>query len=440
MRSVWAATCVAVLTLAGCGQEPAPASDPGDSAAALPTASVPSSPAWDPAPIDETLQGFVEDGRAVGVSALVWKDGEEVYFGAFGQRDRENAEPMTRDAIAVIFSMTKPVTGVALMQLYEQGRFDLDEPIGTYLPELANLRVWAGLDADGEPILVAPERPPTVRDFTRHTAGLFAGEDPPELAEIVEAANLMDFDGSLTQFTERLGNLPLLFQPGSRWLYGASVDVQAALVERLAGQPFADYVQAHILTPLGMQDTGYFVPEDKRDRMTALYQRDDTDAPLERMPDEEALGIYVERQSLTPGGWGLTSTLDDYMRFARMLQNEGELDGVRILRPETVRLMATDHLPDTVADRSWLPSKGQVGFGIDFAVRIAPPASAEENMGAVGEFFWDGAASTLFWVDPANDLTAVFFVQNLPFDGRFHKDFRDAVYAAMGMTYDAGQR
>jgi len=215
--------------------------------------------------------------------------------------------------------------------------------------------------------------------------------------------------------------------------------VQAALVERLAGQPFGEYVQANILTPLDMRDTGYYVPEEKRDRMTALYRREDKDVPLERIPDEEILGIYVQRKTLTPGGFGLTSTLDDYMRFARMLQNEGELDGVRILAPETVRLMATDHLPGTVEDRSWLPGKGQVGFGIDFAVRIAPPASAEENMGAVGEFFWDGAASTLFWVDPANDLAAVFFVQNLPFDGTLHKDFRDAVYAAIGMTYDPGQ-
>jgi len=440
MRSSWAAACTAAVLLAGCGQEPAPVVTADRAPAVAQTEPAPARPEWNPAPVHATPQGCVEEGRAVGVSALIFKDGEEVYFGAFGMRDRENAEPMTRDTIAVIYSMTKPVTGVALMQLYEQGHFDLDEPIGTYLPELANLMVWAGLDADGEPVLVAPERPPTVRDFTRHTAGLFAGDEPPELAALVEAANLMDFDGTLTQFTERLGALPLLFQPGTRWLYGASVDVQAALVERLAGQPFADYVQAHVLTPLGMRDTGYFVPEEKRDRMTALYRREDKDAPLERIADEEVLAIYVERKSLTPGGFGLTSTLDDYMRFARMLQNEGELDGVRILQPETVRLMAADHLPDTVEDRSWLPGKGQVGFGIDFAVRVAPPASAEENMGAVGEFFWDGAASTLFWVDPANDLSAVFFVQNLPFDGRFHKDFRDAVYAAIGLTYGAGQR
>jgi len=439
MKSVLAAVCASILTLAGCGQETAPVEDPGSAQASAQTEPAPPAPAWDPAPVDTTLQAFVDDGRAVGVSALVWKGGEEVYFGAFGQRDRESGEPMTRDTIAVIFSMTKPVTGVALMQQYEQGRFELDDPIAKYLPELADLKVWGGLDANGEPVLVEPERPPTVRDFTRHTAGLYDGDEVPELGALMKAANPLDFTGTLTQFAERLGTVPLLYQPGTRWLYGLSVDVQAALVERLAGQPFGEYVQANILTPLDMRDTGYYVPEEKRDRMTALYRREDKDVPLERIPDEEILGIYVQRKTLTPGGFGLTSTLDDYMRFARMLQNEGELDGARILAPETVRLMATDHLPQTVEDRSWLPGKGQVGFGIDFAVRVAPPASAEENMGAVGEFFWDGAASTLFWVDPANDLAAVFFVQNLPFDGTLHKDFRDAVYAAIGMTYDPGQ-
>jgi CubicO group peptidase (beta-lactamase class C family) len=439
MKSVLAAVCASILTLAGCGQETAPVEDPGSAQTSAQTESAPLAPAWDPAPVDTTLQAFVDDGRAVGVSALVWKGGEEVYFGAFGQRDRESGEPMTRDTIAVIFSMTKPVTGVALMQQYEQGRFELDDPIAKYLPELADLKVWGGLDANGEPVLVEPERPPTVRDFTRHTAGLYDGDEVPELGALMKAANPLDFTGTLTQFAERLGTVPLLYQPGTRWLYGMSVDVQAALVERLAGQPFGEYVQANILTPLDMRDTGYYVPEEKRDRLAAQYQRDGEDDPLVRIPDEGILYIYLHRMTLTPGGFGLTSTLDDYMRFARMLQNEGELDGARILAPETVRLMATDHLPDTVEDRSWLPSKGQVGFGVDFAVRVAPPASAEENMGAVGEFFWDGAASTLFWVDPANDLAAVFFVQRMPFDGTLHKDFRDAVYAAIGMTYDPGQ-
>jgi CubicO group peptidase (beta-lactamase class C family) len=233
---------------------------------------------------------------------------------------------------------------------------------------------------------------------------------------------------TLTQMAERLGRVPLWFHPGERWAYGPSVDVQALVVERISGQPFDRYVQEHILTPLRMRETRYFVPESDRARFAASYQRSDSGV-LTRQPDASAHSFNTGHWPLTPGGFGLTSTLDDYMRFARMLVNGGELDGVRILRPETVRLMATSQLSDSVTQRSWLPGKGQVGFGIDFAVRVRPPASAAENNGVVGEFFWDGAASTLFWVDPVNQLTAVLFVQLFPFDRiHLHKSFRDAVY------------
>ena len=185
-----------------------------------------------------------------------------------------------------------------------------------------------------------------------------------------------------------------------------------------------------MLDPLGMTDTRYVVPEADRDRLAAVYRRSEpADGTLTRVPDEQAYAFNTRAWPLTPGGWGLTSTVDDYMRFARMLLNEGELDGIRVLRPETVRLMATSHLDDAVTERMWLPSKGRVGFGIDVAVRTRPPASADENPGVVGEFFWDGAASTLFWVDPANDLAAVVFVQLMPFDGvGLHHGVRRAVY------------
>jgi len=181
-----------------------------------------------------------------------------------------------------------------------------------------------------------------------------------------------------------------------------------------------------VLAPLGMSETRYVVPEADRDRMAAVYRRGDDGA---LSPIDGIDTFNTQAWPLTPGGWGLTSTLDDYSRFAQMLLNGGVLDGVRILQPETVRLMATSHLDDAVTQRMWLPSKGQVGFGIDFAVRVRPPASADENPGTVGEFFWDGAASTLFWVDPVNELTAVLFVQLMPFDGvGLHHGVREAVY------------
>lgn len=378
--------------------------------------------------IDAVLRGLVESGQVVGVSALVWQDGREAYFGAFGHADREAGRPMRRDTLVQIYSMTKPVTGVALMQLYEQGRFGLDDPVARYLPEFAGVRVHAGTDANGQPILVAPQRPPTIRDLLRHTAGLATTESPGLPGERYRQAGLDRLDITLEEKVRRLAGVPLAYQPGTRWLYSDAVDVQARLVEVLSGLPFDRYLQRHVFGPLRMKDTGHVLRARDRARMAALYRRSD-DGVMTRLPDEQALRPYRE-DSIRQGGWGLLSTLDDYMRFARMLLEGGGLDGVRLLRPETVRLMASDALPAGLQDRSWLPSKGQVGFGIDFAVRVAPPRDAQEASGEVGEFFWDGLANTLFWVDPANRIAAVLFAQWIPFGGvPLHKAFRDAVYA-----------
>jgi CubicO group peptidase (beta-lactamase class C family) len=381
--------------------------------------------------LDSSLRRFVADGKVSGVSALVWEKGREKYFGAFGLADREAARPMRRDAIVQIFSMTKPVTGVALMTLYEQGKFKLDDPIAKYLPELANVQVYAGADSAGKPILVAPRRAITIADITRHTAGFATGADNPGVGPLLAAADPGNRNNTLAEEVQKLGTVPLWFQPGEKWAYGPSVDVQARLVEVLSGVPFERYARQHVLDPLGMRDTRYVVPARDLGRLAALYNRAD-DGTLTRAPDSTAFAFNTRPWPLTPGSWGLTSTLDDYMRFARMLANGGALGGVRILRPETVKLMATSHLDESITDRSWLPSKGQVGFGIDFAVRVRPPATPAENNGVVGEFFWDGAASTLFWVDPVNQLTAVLFVQLVPFDRvGLHKGFRDAVYGPL---------
>jgi len=389
--------------------------------------------------IGSTLRALVDRGAIAGTSALIWEKGHEVYFNAFGMADREAHRPMARDAIVQIFSMTKPITGVALMTLYEQGKFQLDDPVAKYLPELANVRVYAGADASGAPVLVAPHRAMTVRDLTRHTAGFATGGDNPGVGPLLQAADAGNPRNTLTEMATRLGRVPLWFHPGERWAYGPSVDMQALLVERLSGVPFDRYVQEHVLGPLRMRETRYFVPESDRLRFAALYSRSDSGV-LSRVPDAQARAFNTNHWALTPGSYGFTSTVDDYMRFARMLVNGGTLDGVRVLKPETVRLMSTSHLADSVTDRSWLPSKGQVGFGIDFAVRTRPPATAAENNGTVGEFFWDGAASTLFWVDPVNQLTAVLFVQLVPFDRvGLHKGFRDAVYGRWVPNTPAGR-
>jgi CubicO group peptidase (beta-lactamase class C family) len=383
----------------------------------------------DPARIDAALGGFVERGELVGVSALVYEDGKEAYFGAFGMADREKNRPMSRDTLVRIFSMTKPLTGVVLMTFYEDGLFGLDDPLEQHLPEFAGIQVYAG-EENGELLLEPPARLPTIRDILRHTAGFANGDDSDQspAGRRYREVDPGNFGNTLAQMSEKLASLPLLYHPGTRWFYGPSVDVQARLVEVLGGKPYDVTLKERVLEPLGMKDTQYTLRADQHERISALYERH-PDGAFVRVPDETSLAFNIEDRPLKPGGWGLTSTLDDYMRFARMLIDGGELDGVRILKSETVRLMATDALPPELTDRWWLVNKGQVGFGIDFAVRVAPPANQAEASGAVGEFFWDGLANTLFWVDPENDIAAVLFNQYWPFGKtEIQKEFRDAIY------------
>lgn len=374
--------------------------------------------------IDATLQSFVADSIVAGASALIFEKGKEVYFNAVGHADREAGTPMARNTIVTIYSMTKPISGTTLMTLYEKEAFKLDDPLSKYASEFADMQVATGIDDDGEMSLEPANRAITIADITRHTAG-FSRRADLGLDKLSGEADLLNLETSLTEMAAKLSKIPLGYQPGQRWEYGISVDVQAYLAEKLAGKPFAEYMKEVVLDPLGMNETGYYVPEDKRDRVAAIYFK--TDTSLNRVPDDRVHGINYERWPMTPGGWGLKATIDDYMKFAQMLVNKGTYQGGTILKPETVELMATNHLP-AVEDSSWLPGKGRVGFGIDFAVRTEPAKTPNENVGAVGEFFWDGAASTLFWVDPKNELTAVLFVQIFPFQNEVHKRFKDAVY------------
>ena len=427
MGNRWQMIGIAMLAtgLTACGSVgPSVSPNPSDIASAS---------GFDRRPVDAVLKTLVDDGQVVGASALVFKDGEEVFFGAEGLSDRESGRPMARNTLAHIFSMTKPVTGVALLTLHEQGKFELDDPLALHAPIFKDLQVFAGVDENGVMILETPRRPVTVADVVRHTAGFgYGGEDSPPGRLFREVQPFSD-DHDLSDFAQALAQAPLQFHPGEQWHYSASVDVQAYLVEVLTGEPYADYVQRTIFDPLGMDETGWWTAPEHHDRVARLYQVDENKSGGDRLVLEHPAmhyGLSPEPPRLTQGGSGLVSTLDDYMKFAQMLVGEGASHGVRILKPETVRLMATDLLPDTVQERSWLPTKGQVGFGVDVAVRVAPPADTEEHPGAVGEFFWDGRSSTLFWVDPQNDLTAVLFLQVYPFDHKAHNMFRRAVYSA----------
>jgi CubicO group peptidase (beta-lactamase class C family) len=377
--------------------------------------------------IDYMLKSFIDSSKTMGLSALIFEKGKEVYYNAAGYADKEANIPMNRNTIVRIYSMTKPIVGVALMTLYEKGLFQLDDPLSKYAPEFTDMKVFAGVDANNNPILEPAKRPITVRDITRHTAG-FGGGNNPVLGAMWRKADVMNTNNTLSEMAKRLASLPLAFHPGDQWAYGVSVDVQAYLVEKLSGKPFDQYLQEIIFNPLKMAHTGYYVPESERKNFAAVYNRS-KDGKLTRMPDSSANRLNTQHWALKQGGLGLTSTIDDYMKFAQMLVHKGQLNGVRILKPETVKLMATSHLSDTITKRMWLPNRGQMGFGIDFGVRIAPPKTKEENNGVVGEFFWDGAMSTLFWVDPVNELTAVLFTQLLPYDQvKLHNSFRDAVY------------
>lgn len=380
------------------------------------------------------LDRAIEEGRTVGASALVWKDGAERCFAAAGMAQREEARPFARDTLVQIFSMTKPVTGVALMQLWERGKFGLDDPLAWHLPQFADIKVLAGENPDGSPILREPSRPITLRDILRHTAGFTYGANgnPQNAADRVwEALDPLSPTKTLAEFADAMAKVPLLYDPGTHWHYSAGVDVQARLVEVFSGQPFADYVQEHVFAPLKMNDTGWKRDMAEVPRLARIYVADG-EGTLAPMPREAWLEPNFMGKPMTMGGSGVVTTVGDYMRFARMLLNEGELGGARVLRPATVRLMATDSLDPRIApeDRSWLTSKGMGGFGIDFFVRTAPPQTPKENRGTVGEFFWDGLPSMLFWVDPRQDMAVVFATQKIPFDNALHHDFRDAVYGA----------
>ena len=420
----------AVLMLPGfalAAAKPKPVPTPVTAPAPAP---IPPPPLVVPAAIDSALKSLVDSKQIVGASALIYERGQEAYFGAFGLADRENNKPFARDTVVQIFSMTKPVTGVALMQLYERGKFELDAPLAVYAPEFAEMQVYAGVDASGQPKYEAPKRPITVRDILRHTAG-FNGDGAPEaVTALYRQADPRNRNNALPDVIAKMATVPLAYQPGTKWSYSDAVDVQAYLVQKISGVPFDEYLKLHIFRPLGMTSTRHTIlPTDPdRPQLAALYTRND-DGTFTRQSDEEAYGYNGAVWPYKSGSAGLVSTLDDYMKFARMLLGGGKLGRARILKPETVKLMATDALPKEVTDKSWLPSKGSVGFGIDFAVRIAPPKDAQESSGAVGEFFWDGKFSTLFWVDPKNDIAAVLFTQMEPFDRvHLHKSFRDAVY------------
>jgi CubicO group peptidase (beta-lactamase class C family) len=418
---VAAGLCLSVLWLSAC-QDTTPVETAPANTDAVIDASI----------VDAAVLGLVEEKFVAGAAALIFSGDQEIYYGNFGDADREAGRAWGRDTLVTIHSMTKPITGVTLMSLYEKGLFDLDAPLSQYLPEYAGMKVMTGVNEDGEPILEAAHRPIQVIDIFRQTACFGYGWEGTPMAAVMNEAAVLDPSKPLSQFSEELAQLPLFCHPGEQWKYGVAADVQARLAEVITGRPYEELVYETVLDPLGLSETSYFVETNRKPRLAATYLRGE-DGELSRARDSNVYGFRMEKPVQINGGHGLISTIDDYMRFALMLQNRGTLDGVQILKPETITLMTRDHLPPGITEKEFLPSKGQMGFGLDFAVRIAPPVDDKEPFGVEGEFFWDGAASTLFWVDPKNDITAVFMIQVMPFDGASQAKFRRAVYEALGL-------
>ena len=358
------------------------------------------------------MRGWIASGRLAGMSALVHRRGQTAYHAYEGLADRERGLPMAADTVVRLYSMTKPLTSVALMMLYEEGLFQLDDPIHAVLPCFADMRVWAGDGRDPVPA----ERPITYRDLLTHTSGLTYGFMNATAVDAMYRDAGVDFQtaaATLGEVVERAAALPLLAQPGTRWNYSIATDVLGHLVATLSGQPFDAFLSERVLGPLGMGDTGFRVREDQRARFAANYARGDDGGAV--LLDDPATSRFLEAR-LPSGGGGLVGTAGDYMRFCRFLLGQGELDGVRLLGRKTVALMMTNHLDGDMAAmgqaRFSESSYTGIGFGLGFSVMLDPARA--QIVGTAGECAWGGAASTAFWVDPAEDMAVVFLTQLTP--------------------------
>ena len=362
--------------------------------------------------VDLAVHKLIDNGTLAGAVTLVGRHGKVVHEAAMGAKNLETGEPLAMDTIFRIFSMTKPVTAVAMMILFDEGRWRPEDPIAKYLPEFEGVQVFAGLASDGTPILEAPHHPPTVAEALTHTAGFSYGFDPTNPVDALYlGADVWASDG-LAHMMTKLAGLPLAYQPGSKWLYSIAMDIQGAMIERLTGQSLADFMQARIFGPLGMVDTGFSLPPEKLPRLAILYRRSQSRglAEVRRPP---LMSDPSRPPKLASGGGGLVSTAADFARFAQMLLNRGELAGVRILQPASADLMMSNQLSDDLVTAGYGIGAQQIrpgfGHGYNGAVFYDPDA-AGIPVGR-GTYQWDGAAGTWFWVDPVNQLFYVGMIQ-----------------------------
>jgi CubicO group peptidase (beta-lactamase class C family) len=395
--------------------------------------------------LENRMQKFVSDGDAMGIATLLVKDGKIVSHTQAGLRHVKDGAPINEETLYRIYSMTKPITGVALMTLYEEGRFSLDDPVSKFIPEFENLTVVKSYDKDGSVEIEPLDRQPTMRELMSHTAGFAYGLYGSDPSNIAFMKNGILASPDLDTLIDRVATVPLMYQPGERWFYSVAVDIQGAIVERLTGMSFGEYLNSRILQPLKMTDTGFYVPDSEYDRFSDVFGYHPVSKEFQLLPFKEAkynvlgsVAFTKEGTGMESGGGGLVSSLGDYARFCQMLANGGELDGQRILKPETIKLMRTSVLDEkqnvSISGTLTQAAAGDLGlgFGLDFGV-IHNPDNIKHKMGD-GSYFWGGAAGTWFWIDPTHNLYFIGMIQRFP-QGGPAVDFRgiskDLVYEAL---------
>jgi CubicO group peptidase (beta-lactamase class C family) len=371
--------------------------------------------------IDEHLnRSYIEPGKIAGCLTVVARRGHVAHFSPLGLADRERKVPVSDETIWRIYSMTKPITGVALMTLYERGYFQLSDPVHRFIPSWKNQKV-AVHGSDGKVDLVEPDRPVSIRDVMMHMAGLGygPGNSDLDLGTPGESRRVRSprSDASLEALCERLATEPLRFQPGTRWLYSFGTDVCARLVEVISKTSYDEYLRSNVFDPLGMTDTAFFVPDHRVERFAANYGRNSRRELV--LVDDPIESSYRRQPTMLSGGGGLVSTASDYLHFCQMLANGGELDGQRVLGRKTVEFMTINHLPGggELSEFALDGSYGEVGFngmgfGLTMSVGLGPART--QVIGSPGEFMWGGAASTTFFIDPSEDLIVIFMTQLMP--------------------------
>jgi len=379
------------------------------------------------------IQEEVDRKELAGAITILARHGKVVDYRTYGQRDLASTAPMTKDVIFRDYSMTKPVTGVAMMILYEEGKWLPWDPISKYIPEFAHLKVFKGVDAEGKTILVDPDHPPTMEELMSHSAGFSYGSGHTVVDAMYKEKKPLQ-SANLQEMIDKLATIPLNYQPGKGWTYSLSMDIEGYIVEKLSGQTLPDFMRDHIFIPLEMKDAGFFVPEEKRSRFATNYRNDPQGQLVPVGTGSGPPSDYASQPTAPSGGGGMVSSAEDYYRFAQMLGNGGELGGKRILAPATIKLMASNHLPANLLTGEF--GIGQhvmrAGFGYGFNCAVVfDPGEAGLPEGK-GTFFWDGAAGTWFWVDPANDVVFVAMIQRM-----IHPDNHGLQYRGHATVYQA---